>query len=107
MSLLAYLESQKFHPSASHVPPDYRDGFNHALQTVIDRIQTEQELSASGMQGMEAPSDQPHELIDALLNVALYGDRGNERGMRWQIGELLNSRAAIAAATSPNEGGKG
>lgn len=40
-ALLAYLERQKFHPSASHVAPDYRDGYNRALQVVIKRLQTE------------------------------------------------------------------
>lgn len=45
-ALLAYLESQKFHPRASHVAPDWRDGFNQALQTVINRIHDEQRLRA-------------------------------------------------------------
>lgn len=42
--LLAYLEGQKFHRSASHVPPDYRDGYNGALKVVIERVQDERRM---------------------------------------------------------------
>ena len=32
------LAAMKFHPQASHVNPDYRDGFNHAIDQVIKTI---------------------------------------------------------------------
>lgn len=49
-NLLGYLEAQKFHPSASHVPPDYRDGYNRALDVVIDRTQTELSLLSAAVE---------------------------------------------------------
>lgn len=42
--LLAYLEGQKFHRSASHVPPDYRDAHNRVLDVVIERVQSERKM---------------------------------------------------------------
>jgi hypothetical protein len=107
MSLLAYLESQKFHPDASHVSPDYRDGYNHALQTVINRIRIEQALSASGMQGMEAPSVYEQRLR-AVLNVVqryLPPDGIDQDVAMSEITGLVDPWPG-AAATSPNEGGK-
>jgi hypothetical protein len=40
-ALLSRLDSMLFHPSASHVHPEYRDGYNYALRCVVDLITTE------------------------------------------------------------------
>ena len=33
------LEALKFHKSASHIPPDYRDGFNQGVDAAIEAIE--------------------------------------------------------------------
>jgi hypothetical protein len=56
--------------------------------------------AASGMQGMEAPSDAE---LQALWDVACQ-DTPQKPG--W-CRHIRFARAVLAAATSPNEGGKG
>lgn len=77
--LLAYLEAQKFHPDASHVPPEFRDGYNRALQVVIERVQVEQRIrdDPASVAPSQAPSltdAQCDAIFDALHNWAMDVD---------------------------------
>ena len=84
---------EPFHPRASHINPDYRDGWNAALAAAYSQPTTEESLVVAGAQPVREPVNA--ELVSAAERVSLkYGHDDDGTPSDWT--EWKDLREAIS-----------
>jgi hypothetical protein len=75
-------EFAPFHPSASHVPPDYRDGWNACYRAVLARVAPMQQDAArwrwirNNVVRMEDYAFSVDEEVEAFVDAKIAGGGG-------------------------------
>jgi hypothetical protein len=97
------LEALKFHPSASHVSPDYRDGWNRAIDTVL--------AAANQASALPLPAEREATILEATQEIrdlgqnliendwALTGERLIQHALKIERA-LLTADAALPIPTA-------